>query len=100
MNVLLNQFIAKTYAVGDVSVGIGGSHDGSFIGYVTNITNFCIEVVGPIGAVIMFTVAAFLYFTSGGDESKVSKAKEIIIGVVTGYVILIMIRLIATFLVG
>jgi len=88
--------IARAFAA--LSVKINGSGDDRFTTYVTNLIRFSITVLAPVGAIVMLGYAAFLYFSSGGEESKATQAKEIAVGVISGYALLLMISGILNFL--
>lgn len=56
---------------------------------VAEAINLLLFFVGAI-AVVAIVYAGFTYATSAGDQAKVSRAKNIIIGSVTGLVIAVM----------
>lgn len=56
---------------------------------VAGAINLLLFFVGAI-AVVAIVYAGFTYATSAGDQAKVSRAKNIIIGSVTGLVIAVM----------
>ena len=85
-------------ATGAAAVGIGGMSSLNFADYLAAIVNYGVVGIGPVVAFIMFGYAAFLYFTSGGDEGKVKNAKEIIVGVVIGFTLLVTMKVLLTFL--
>lgn len=83
---------------GPAAVGIGTMTSLNYTDWLAALVNFGVTGIGPVVAFVMFGYAAFLYFTSGGDESKVKSAREIMIGVVTGFTLLIMMKVIINFL--
>lgn len=55
--------------------------------YVSKILTWAQPIIGSL-AVLMLIVAGYLYMTSQGNPESIKKAKEIIIGVVTGLALL------------
>ncbi|MFA5131494.1 MAG: pilin [Patescibacteria group bacterium] len=55
--------------------------------YIIGIYNYAISIVGILAA-IMLMAGGLLWLLSSGDASKISQAKELIIGSVTGLIIL------------
>ncbi len=94
----MNTLITKVLASG-LSVSINGSDDNSYVGYVSNLVNFTITRVAPIASLIVCIIAAFLYFTAAGNETRSSKAKELFVGTIVGYIFLLSISMIARFLI-
>lgn len=64
-----------------------------FNAYFTGIVNFSIVVAGLV-AVLVIVYAGFMYTQSQGEAAKVSQAKELIAGALTGLALLLLIRLI------
>jgi|GEM_PF-1774050 len=65
----------------------------NFSEYFTAIVNFAILVAGLI-AVLVIVYAGMVYVQSQGQADRVSQAKELIAGALTGLALLLMIRLI------
>lgn len=65
----------------------------SFSEYFTALVNFSIVVAGLV-AVLIIVYAGFTYVQSQGEAAKVSHAKELIAGALTGLALLLMTRLI------
>lgn len=63
--------------------------------YVNNILRWLVPSIVGI-AVLMMIYAGYLYMTSQGNPDNINQAKEIIIGVVIGIMLLFAIRLILT----
>ncbi len=61
--------------------------------YLSNIFNWIIPIVGGL-AVLMLIYAGYKYITSQGNPEAISQAKDIIIGVITGIVLLFLIEII------
>jgi hypothetical protein len=66
---------------------------GSILIRVTNV----IAWLGGAIAVIMIIYASFTYVTSGGEQSKVKRAKDIILYAVVGLVVIVISRAIVIF---
>ncbi len=54
----------------------------------SNIISFLLTTVVPAVAGILFIYGGFYYFTSGGNPTQLGKARQIIIGTVTGIIII------------
>lgn len=59
--------------------------------YVNLILPAVTKILGGI-ALLVFIIAGYIYMTSQGDESKVGLAKELIIGAITGILLLFLIN--------
>lgn len=74
-----------------VSVGTCAIEQGNYkdsIGLIGKIVNYFNSFLAII-CVLLIIYAGFLIFTSGGDEEKMKKAKNIIIYIIVGLVILV-----------
>jgi len=67
--------------------------DGSVLIKVTNV----IAWFGGAIAVVMIIYASFTYVTSGGEQSKIKRAKDIILYAVVGLVVIVISRTIVIF---
>lgn len=56
--------------------------------YITGIYQYAIGIAGIL-AVIVLMVGGLIYLVSGGDATRITQAKELIIGSITGLVILL-----------
>lgn len=61
--------------------------------YVSKILKWLYPIIGGL-ALLMIIYAGYLYMTSQGNPDSVNRAKDIIIGVVTGIVLLFLIKVI------
>jgi len=50
------------------------------------VINYAIIVIGVL-AVLVFVYAGYLYLTAGGDESKITTAKNVVLYAVVGVVV-------------
>jgi len=73
--------------------------DTDFGGYVSKILTWLVTIVASL-AVLMFIYAGYIYVTSQGNPEGVSQAKDIIIGVITGIILLFLIEVILVKTVG
>lgn len=87
---MINNFlllIPKAYAV---QTDLGPANDlGAFV-------NLIIGAIIPIlggAALLVMIFAGYIYMTSQGDQTKITLAKELIIGVITGILLLFLIGL-------
>lgn len=85
-------FIKFAFAQGTVDTDFGDNVTG-VTDYVNRILDWFIPIVGGV-ALLMMIYAGYLYMTSQGDSEKINQAKEIIIGVIVGIVLLFAIKLI------
>ena len=69
-------------------VGIPKPNKGSDAGLIANVLN-PVYFWAAVIAVIVIVVAGFMYTTSGGDPSKVTRAKNAILGAVIGLVVVL-----------
>lgn len=83
-----------------VSVGVcipGAGCNFTWGSYVTAIYGFSLKA-GSILVVMMLIYAGYIYLTSQGDTSKLTSAKDIVIGSILGYILLIMIGAILNYI--
>lgn len=59
--------------------------------YVNNAMRIITPTLGSV-AFLVFIFAGYIYITSQGDESKVGLAKELILGAITGILLLFLIN--------
>jgi len=69
----------------------------SFGEYISDLIGYAINI-GAALAVLVVIFGAFKYATSAGDEAKAKDAKDIILGAVIGFALLVLIRLIVPIL--
>jgi len=88
----------RTYAV-DVGVKIPGFSQTSYTynSYVSAVLKYSIRL-GFALAVLMMIYAGIKYLTSQGNQTQVNDAKEIILGAIIGFTMLLLIDLILRFL--
>lgn len=67
--------------------------------FLTQLFKWGIPITAGI-AVLMFMYAGYLYMTSQGDTAKINEAKEIIIGVVVGVLLLFSVGVLMTNVIG
>ncbi len=67
--------------------------------YVSKILTWLVTVVGSLAA-LMFIYAGYLYVSAGSNPEAVTQAKDIIIGVITGILLLFLIEVILVKTVG
>jgi len=72
----------------------GGVEVNGVTEYVSHIyNNFILPIVGGL-ALLMIIYVGYLYMTSQGNPETIGKAKDILIGVITGIVLLFLVRVI------
>lgn len=94
------QLIATAYAEdATVKVGlcIGGKCDFSYGGYVHAIYGFALTLGGTLTA-LMIIYAGYVYMTSQGDNTKINTAKDIFMGTLLGFVLLLTLGMVLDFL--
>jgi hypothetical protein len=93
-----SELVRKAYAT---SVAIcpdgGGSCQKDFEGYVQSIYSFSIKLGGSL-VVMMIVYAGYMYITSQGDTSKINTAKDVLVGTLLGFVLLLSAGLILRYL--
>lgn len=84
-------FVDKIYAV-QTGVGIpnSGTTNYTFSSYIAAIYKYSI-VVGTSLAVIMLIYAGIKYISSGGNQTAINDAKDIVTNTILGYIILLLI---------
>lgn len=93
---LLSPNIAKAIEVGvGIPDGKGGTTTSftSYVVYIKTIFSFAMKL-GAALAVLMILYAAIKYITSQGNTSATNEAKDIIIGSLSGFAMLLLIYLI------
>lgn len=63
----------------------------SFKAYFLDLIKVAINIAAAL-AVMMIVYGAFKYATSGGDETKAKDGKDIIVGALVGFALLLLIR--------
>lgn len=58
--------------------------------YVNKLIPAIIGILGSVALLVMI-IAGYIYMTSQGDQSKITLAKELIIGAITGILLLFLI---------
>jgi hypothetical protein len=71
----------------------------NFGDFLKLVFDWAIPITGSI-AVIMFVYAGYLYMTSQGDTGKIGEAKEIIVGVIVGVMLLFTIGILMKNVIG
>ena len=83
-------FFAPEASAAIVQCGLGSNPLGcqlcSLVALIDNVIRFLLFLAAPIAA-LLFAYAGFLYFTSGGSEENVGKAKTIFKDVLIGFII-------------
>lgn len=89
-----DRLVERAYAY-TINVPISGSKKTytTFSEYVVDLIKLAINIAGSL-AILMIIWGAFKYLTSAGDESKAKEGKDIIVGAVVGFALLVLIRII------
>ncbi len=66
---------------------------GSFNGYFLDLINYAVNIAGAL-AILVIVFGAFKYVTSGGDDAKAKEGKDIIVGALIGFALLLLIKVI------
>ena len=66
---------------------------------IGKIINVIVSLLGLI-AVVLIIIGGFQWMTSGGEEEKIMKAKQLMINGIIGLVIIVLAYAIATFIIG
>jgi TRAP-type C4-dicarboxylate transport system permease small subunit len=66
---------------------------------IGKIINVVVSLLGLI-AVVLIIIGGFQWMTSGGEEEKIMKAKQLMINGIIGLVIIVLAYAIATFIIG
>lgn len=67
--------------------------------YISKVLTWLVTIVSSLAA-LMFIYAGYIYVTSQGNPEGITQAKDIIIGVITGIVLLFLIEVILVKTVG
>lgn len=95
INILLI-LIGKVKAIPVENPGGSGTVDvGNFGEYINVYLPAIIGILGSI-AFLVFIIAGYIYMTSQGDQAKIGLAKELIIGAITGILLLFLIGVLKT----
>jgi hypothetical protein len=70
-----------------------------FGGYISQLMSWLVTIAGSL-ALLMLVYAGFIYITSSGNPEALGRAKDIIIGVVVGVLLLFLIEVILVKVVG
>lgn len=71
--------------------GASGKDYTKFVDYFADFMKFAVQV-GALLAILIVLYGAIMYVTSAGDEAKAREAKDWIIGSLTGFALLLLIR--------
>ena len=88
---LLTPSFAKAVQTGVEIPGEGSSFD-NFVDYMTSIFSFALKL-GAALTTMMIIYAGYKYLTSQGNSTATGEAKEIIIGSLSGFAMLLLIYL-------
>ena len=85
-------FLPKVFAVPVENPNGPGATEVNDIGAYLNL--YLPAITGILGGVafLVMIIAGYIYMTSQGDQAKVGLAKELIIGVITGILLLFLIN--------
>ncbi len=61
--------------------------------YFLDLINYAVNIAGAI-AILVIVYGAFKYVTSGGDDTKAKEGKDIIVGALIGFALLLLIKVI------
>lgn len=67
--------------------------------YISRLFQLFVPIIGSL-AILMAIYAGYLYMTSQGNQEQISRAKDIILGVIFGVVLLFAIRMLMNNVVG
>jgi len=67
--------------------------------FIIKIFDWLVPMTGLL-ALIMFVFAGYIYITSQGDQNSIKTAKEIVLGVITGIILLFTIKLLLQRIIG
>lgn len=89
---MLNKIIAKTYAV-EVGVEIPGTSQTNFkySEYISAFINWAIKIGFGL-AIVMILYAGIKYIISQGNTTTINDAKEIALGAILGFIVLLLIQ--------
>lgn len=99
---LYSMIPARARAAAEVAVGIcpdGGNSCGaySYTKYFQAFYKYSLRL-GAMLSVMMIIYAGYLYLFSQGDSSKLTAAKDILVGTILGFLLLLVINLILDFI--
>ncbi|MFA6963206.1 MAG: hypothetical protein WC227_00605 [Patescibacteria group bacterium] len=80
-----------------VGLKIDGKDNFDYGEYVHAIYQFALKLGGTL-TVLMIIYAGFVYMTSQGDNTKINTAKDVFMGTLLGYVLLLTLGMILDFL--
>ena len=88
--------VAKAYTIG-VPISGGQTTYTSFNAYLVDLVKLAINIGGLI-AILVIVYGALLYVTSAGDEAKAKSGKDIIVGSLVGFALLVLVRVLVPIL--
>lgn len=65
----------------------------TFSAYFLDLINYAVTIAGAL-AILVIVFGAFKYVTSGGDDAKAKEGKDIIVGALIGFALLLLIKVI------
>lgn len=89
MNKISKAFIVATIFFPAIAFAQGNDDVNALYGLVGRWYYSLILPLGSVLAGIVILVAGIMYAASGGDSTKTGKAKELIIGAITGLILLV-----------
>jgi len=100
--IMVNAIDANTFG-GDLVTQVGKQATGgqttvSLTTIIGNIIKVVVSLLGLI-AVVLIIIGGFQWMTSGGEEEKITKAKQLMINGIIGLVIIVLAYAIATFII-
>lgn len=94
----------KAYAL-TTGIGLKDAHGNvvnnftGYCGYIKAFANYSIGI-GLVLSLLMIAYAGIRYVTSQGNQTILNDAKEILFGVALGFILLLLINFVLTFLIG
>ncbi|MCH7759518.1 hypothetical protein IID20_04125 [Patescibacteria group bacterium] len=106
VGLLLTLFVPLMVAAQDLGNGFlenlgteAGYGDASLPEVIGNVIKILLSLLGLI-AVVLLIAGGFIWMTSGGNEEKIKKAKQLMGAAIIGLIIVIAAYAIATFVIG
>jgi hypothetical protein len=88
--------VARAYEIG-IPINNGQTQYTTFNAYLIDLVSLAINIGGLI-AILVIIYGAFLYVTSAGDEAKAKNGKDIIVGSLIGFILLVLIKVLVPIL--
>ena len=87
------QKAAAEFSASSISINIPGYTPVTGYEWLQAVFGYSTLVLGPVLGTVVILFGAYKYVLSGGDQAKIKEGRDLIVGAIIGYVILLLTNL-------